>query len=78
MTDSPVVRAPIDPQEEPILEKLLSVRDHLELMKQDKSCFLKTDAVMSQYRDIITQVHALNEIRATKREEQNRGIWWNR
>jgi hypothetical protein len=73
MTDSPIVRAPIDPAEEPILEKLLSIRDHLQLMKQDKSCFLKTDAVMRQYNDIIPQIHALNEIRKTKPQEQNRG-----
>jgi hypothetical protein len=74
MTDSPAVRVPLDPKEGPILEKLLSIRDHLELMKQDKSCFLKSEAVMSQYNDVITQVNALNDIRATKREEQNRGM----
>jgi hypothetical protein len=74
MTDSPVVRAPLDPKEEHILANLLSIRDHLQLMKQDKSCFLKSDDVMRQYNDVITQVNALNDIRANKKGEQNRGM----
>lgn len=67
-----MVRVPLDPKEEPILQQLLLVRDHLELMKQDKSCFLKADKVSSLYKEVILQVHALNSIRATKKEEQNR------
>jgi hypothetical protein len=73
MTDSPRVRIPLDPQEQPILDKLLAVRDHLDLMKQDKSCFLKDDTVTVMYKETIAQVHHLNDIRTTKRSEQNRG-----
>jgi len=73
MTDSPRVRVPLDPQEQPILDKLLAVRDHLDLMKQDKSCFLKADTVTVMYNETIAQVHHLNEIRVAKRAEQNRG-----
>jgi hypothetical protein len=72
MSDSPAVRAPLDPQEQPILDRLLSIRTQLELMKQDKSCFVKTDDVLRLYSETIDQVHLLNNIRTSKREEQNR------
>lgn len=72
MSDSPMVRAPLDPSEQPILDQLLSIRTQLELMKQDKSCFVKTDDVMRLYSETIAQVNVLNTIRTDKREEQNR------
>jgi chromosome segregation ATPase len=72
MSDSPAVRVPLDPQEQPILDQLLSIRTQLELMKQDKSCFVKTDDVMRLYQETLAQVHILNNIRTNKRHEQNR------
>ena len=72
MADSPIVRAPLDPQEQPILNSLLGIRNQLELMKQDKSCFVKSDEVLRLYQETIEQVHHLNDIRSQKRQEQNR------
>jgi hypothetical protein len=74
MTDSPRVRAPLDPVERPLLDQLLMVRTKLELLKADKSCYVKTEDVLSIYKELMTQVHSLNNIRTNKRDEQNRGM----
>jgi len=73
MTDSPAVRLPLDPKEQPILDKLLEIRTRLELLKQDRSTYVKSEDVIALYNQIIQEVHNLNEIRVTKRTEQNRG-----
>ena len=66
---------PIDPEERPIEGKLLQIRSSLELLKQDKSCYVKSEDVIKLYRAAIEQVRALNEIRRRKdkKNEQNRG-----
>ena len=76
MTDSPVVRAPLDPQEAPILEGVLNIREQLSLLKQDKSTYIKSRDVLELYDQLIEQVHLLNIIREQngKPLEQNRGI----
>lgn len=73
-TDSPAPRIPLDPKEQPILDKLLSVRTKLELLKQDRSTYVKSQDVLDLYNEVIEQVIVLNELRTTKRLEQNRGI----
>jgi hypothetical protein len=77
MTDSPAVRIPLDPEEQPILDKLLAVRTKLELLKQDRSTYVKSQDVVELYDQVIEQVICLNGIREThaKRLEQNRGIY---
>jgi hypothetical protein len=77
MTDSPAVRIPLDPEEQPILDKLLAVRTKLELLKQDRSTYVKSQDVVDLYDQVIEQVIRLNDIRAThaKRLEQNRGTY---
>jgi hypothetical protein len=75
MSDSPFYKSPIDPIERPILDKLVRIRDNLELLKSDKSKHIRSQDVVTYYDQIIQQVHALNEIRTTKREEQNRCRW---
>lgn len=72
MTDSPAPRIPLDPKEQPILDKLLSVRTKLEILKQDRSTYVKSQDVLPLYEEVIEQVVVLNEIRTTKRLEQNR------
>ncbi|KAL8745601.1 MAG: hypothetical protein Q9190_002284 [Brigantiaea leucoxantha] len=74
MTDSPVVRAPLDPQEAPILEGVLNIREQLSLLKQDKSTYIKSRDVLELYDQLIEQVHLLNIIREQngKPLEQNR------
>lgn len=72
MTDSPAIRLPLDPAEQPILDKLLNIRDHLSILKQDRSTYVKSQDVVKFYEQVITQVEAINKIRETKRDEQNR------
>ncbi|EON62764.1 hypothetical protein W97_01989 [Coniosporium apollinis CBS 100218] len=72
MTDSPAVRIPLDPHEQPILDRLLSIRTELELLKQDKSTYVKSQDVINLYNQVVDQVELLNGIRTQKRHEQNR------
>nr|POF10122.1 upf0662 protein [Quercus suber] len=72
MTDSPAFRTPLDPKEQPILDRILTIRDHLSILKQDRSTYVKSDDVVKYYNQVIEQVEQLNKIRVDKREEQNR------
>ncbi len=77
MTDSPIVQAPLDPQEAPILARVLLLRDKLSLLKQDKSTYIRSNDVLSLYDEVIEQVHQLNRLREEhgKPLEQNRGLF---
>jgi hypothetical protein len=66
-------RIPLDPKEQPILDKLQSIRTELELLKRDRSTYVKSQDVLKLYDQVIEQVIILNEIRETKRLEQNKG-----
>ncbi|KAK5171326.1 uncharacterized protein LTR77_004470 [Saxophila tyrrhenica] len=72
MTDSPAYRLPLDPAEQPILDRLLNIRDHLSILKQDRTSYVKSQDVTKHYEAVIEQVQALNRIRVNKRSEQNR------
>ena len=74
MTDSPAYQAPLDPKEQPILDRLLHLRNELSLLKQDKSTYVKSHDVIALYDQVIEQVHSLNVIREDhgKPLEQNR------
>nr|POE52089.1 upf0662 protein [Quercus suber] len=72
MTDSPAFRTPLDPKEQPILDRILTIRDHLSILKQDRSTYVKSEDVVKYYNQVIEQVEQLNKIRVDKREEQNR------
>ena len=74
MTDSPHTRIPLDAKEQPILDRILHIRDKLSILKQDRSTYVKSHDVMDLYNQVIEQVVVLNQIRANKRDEQNRGI----
>ena len=78
MTDSPAVQAPLDPKEQPILDRVLHLRDELSILKQDKSTYIKSHDVIALYDQVIEQVHSLNIIREEhgKPLEQNRGSLW--
>jgi len=73
MTDSPFQRMPLDPKEQPILDRVLYIRDKLQILKQDRSTYIKSQDVMGLYDAVIEQVEVLNQIRQTKPDEQNRG-----
>ena len=76
MTDSPAVQTPLDPREQPILDRVLHLRDKLSLLKQDKSTYIKSHDVIALYDQVIEQVHSLNILRKDhgKPLEQNRGL----
>jgi hypothetical protein len=61
--ESPAIPVPLDPREQPILEKLLRTRDALLLLKQDKSSYIKSRDVLPLYEEVIGQVETLNLIR---------------
>ena len=75
MTDSPAVHAPLDPKEQPILTRVLELRDQLSLLKQDRSSYIKSNDIIPLYDNVIEQVHLLNVIREEhgKALESNRG-----
>ncbi|KAF2840713.1 hypothetical protein M501DRAFT_971006 [Patellaria atrata CBS 101060] len=72
MTDSPFARAPLDEKEKPILDRLLEIRTNLELLKQDKSTYVKSQDVIDLYNQVIENTAALNDLRTHKRTEQTR------
>lgn len=75
MADTPTIPMPLDPREQPILESLMRVRDELTLLKQDRSTYVKSSDVLAFYDRVVEQVKILNEIRADKPQEDNRGMY---
>lgn len=72
--ESPAVPVPLDPLEQPILDRLLRTRDALLLLKQDKSSYIKSRDVLPLYEEVIAQVEALNSVR----KDQDRRLVHNR
>ena len=79
MTDFPAVQNPLDPNEAPIYDSVLCLRDKLTLLKQDKSTYIKSQDVLVLYNAVIEQVHRLNTIREVngKPLEFDRGLRFN-
>ena len=79
MAHSPIIRGtpdPLDPQEEPILENLLNLRDKLLNLRENSSLsYIRSQDVIPLYDQVVEQVNLLNEIRTEKRQEQNRGSY---
>lgn len=75
MADSSATHTAIDSEEQPILESILRIRDNLQLLKEDKSTYVKSQDVLALYDQVIEQVNLLNVIREEhgKPLEQNRG-----
>jgi hypothetical protein len=61
--ESPAIPIPLDPREQPILERLLRTRDALLLIKQDKSSYIKSRDVLPLYEEVIEEVEKLNVAR---------------
>jgi hypothetical protein len=61
--ESPAIPGLLDPSEQPILEKLLRIRDALLLIKQDKSSYIKSRDVLPHYEEVIAEVEQLNSVR---------------
>jgi len=73
MTDTPNLPLSLDPREQPILESLTTIREDLTRLKQDRTTYIKSSDVLDLYDRVVKQVQQLNEIRADKPQEQNRG-----
>lgn len=73
MADTPSIPLPLNPEERPILESLQRIRDELTLLKQDRTTYVKTKDVMALYDRLVDQVQLLNDIRAEKPVQENRG-----
>lgn len=72
--ESPAVPVPLEPREQPILERLLRTRDALLLLKQDKSSYIKSRDVLPLYEEVTGEVEKLN----AARKEQDRRLTHNR
>lgn len=73
MADTPSALLPIDPREQPVLDQLLAIRTSLELLKQDRTTYIKSSDVIPLYDKVIEQVKILNGLRADHPCEENRG-----
>lgn len=74
MTDSPAIRVPLDPKEQPVLDQLLSIRTSLELLRADKSTYVKSEDVIRLFNSLIDQVEVLNSLRSHNPLDQSRGL----
>lgn len=71
--DTPSAPAPRDPREQAILERLVLIRDHLMLLKQDRTTYIRSQDIIPLYDQTAEQVKQLNEIRSQSgQQEDNR------
>lgn len=75
MADTPVLNIPTDPREQAILDELMLIRADLDLLKRDRTTYIKSSTVVPLYDKIVEQVQKLNAVRENRPLEQNRGIW---
>ncbi|GKT44928.1 UPF0662 protein [Colletotrichum spaethianum] len=70
--DTPTCPPPRDDREKEILERLVAIRDRLQLLKQDRTTYVRSQDVLPLYEETIEQVRQLNECRSSDRREENR------
>ncbi|KAF5018900.1 hypothetical protein F66182_9095 [Fusarium sp. NRRL 66182] len=71
--DTPAIPLPRDPREQAILEKLQLIRDHLVLLKQDRTNYIRSKDVMPLFDQTMDQVKELTVVRQEKGDkEENR------
>ncbi|KAF6839428.1 hypothetical protein CPLU01_01848 [Colletotrichum plurivorum] len=70
--DTPTCPPPRDAREKEILDRLVSIRDRLQLLKQDRTTYIRSQDVIPLYDETIEQVRQLNEFRSADRREENR------
>ena len=60
--------------EQPVLEKLIQLRQRLQLFNKDRTKYIKSQDVLSVYENLIDQVQKLNNIREhpVRHDEDNR------
>ena len=63
---------PKDEREREILAKVTAVRDHLLLLKLDRTKYIRSQDVMQLYDQVLEQVKELNEVRKGETKNENR------
>ncbi|KAK1756836.1 hypothetical protein QBC47DRAFT_377776 [Echria macrotheca] len=61
--ETPAIPMPKDAREREILDTLTGIRDHLLLLKRDRTKYIRSQDVLLVYEQVIEQVKQLNEIR---------------
>lgn len=74
MANTPVLSMPLDPREQPILDELLLIRADLDLLKQDRSTYIKSSTVVPLYDRVVDQVTKLSAVREGRPNVQNKGM----
>jgi hypothetical protein len=74
MPNTPVLSMPLDPREQPILDELLLIRADLDLLKQDRSTYIKSSTVIPLYDRVVEQVTKLYAVREGRQHVQNKGM----
>lgn len=75
--ETPNFPPPRDATEQEILDKLVSIRDRLQLLKKDRRTYMQRQDVIPLYQDTVEQVRRLNETRSSDQsQEKNRGKRW--
>ncbi|KAI1778298.1 hypothetical protein F4818DRAFT_456186 [Hypoxylon cercidicola] len=69
--ETPKIPGPTDEGERQVLEKLMAIRDQLQLRKLDRTTYVRTQDVMILYDQTIEQVRILSEIRNGKPVQEN-------
>lgn len=63
---------PTDPREQPILDELMLIRADLDLLKRDRTTYIKSSTVLPLYDRVVEQVQKLSAVREGRQREQNR------
>lgn len=62
--------------EQEVLDRLVSIRDKLQLLKQDRKTYMQKQHVIPLYQETVEQVRRLNESRSGDQKiEENRGSY---
>ncbi|EEY14512.1 conserved hypothetical protein [Verticillium alfalfae VaMs.102] len=71
--DTPTFPPPKDAAEQEVLDSLVSIRDKLQLLKQDRKTYMQKQHVIPLYQETVEQVRRLNESRSGDQKiEENR------
>jgi hypothetical protein len=70
--DTPTYSPPKDAREEQVLGKLSAIRDMLQLLRRDRSNYIRSQDVIPLYDETIEQVRQLSDVR-TGDQEENQG-----
>lgn len=67
--ETPAIPAPQDAREKEILDRLVTIRDALLLLKQDRTKYIRSQDVMGLYEQVIEEVRRLNDVRSSGSED---------